>query len=117
MNASDLGLYLLFGVRSLLGVLGALVRLATVGVVTVVGWVVVRDTVNAGRLPAEPLGLADAGLPATLFGLPTAYAGGLLLFAVLVLFGESGGGGVGVEDGGFGGVGDGGGGDGGGDGE
>jgi hypothetical protein len=53
-------------------------------------------------------------VPATLFGIPIAYAGGILLFAGLLLFGEGGGGST--ADGGFGhggGFGDGGGGGGG----
>lgn len=110
----------------LLRTVGFLLRAAVAVVVTVVGWLFVGDMVSAGRLPAEPLGLAALGLPATLLGIPTAYAGGILLFVGLLLFGEGGsgsstvGGGFDADaDGGFGGGGDGdgGGGGGGGDGE
>jgi hypothetical protein len=100
-------------------------RLVAAITVTAVGWLFVRELVAAGQLPPRPLGLASMGSPATLFGLPTAYAAGIALFAALVLFGGSGGSGAhaGVGDahagefgdgGGFGGGGDGGGGNGGG---
>jgi len=80
-------------------------------VVTAVGWLLVGRMVRSGRIPPAPLGLAALGLPATLFGIPTAYAGGILLLDALVLFGDgSGGSGTG------GGIGAGGGGGGGGDG-
>jgi uncharacterized membrane protein YgcG len=98
-------------------VFGLLQRLVAVVVVTVVGGVVVQRLVRNGQLPPAPLGLAAMGLPATVFGLPTAYVGGIAVLDLFVLFGE-GGGGTSVDgdvDGGFGdGGGFGGGGDGGG---
>ena len=105
---------------TLFRVLGLVRKLIGVVVVTVVGWVVVGEMVRSGQLPPAPLGLAERGLPATLFGLPTAYAAGIGLLDAFVLFGESGGSssvddGVG-HGGGFGDGGDGGGGGGGGDG-
>lgn len=93
-------------------------RLVAAITVTAVGWLFVRELVAAGQLPPRPLGLASMGSPATLFGLPTAYAAGIALFAALVLFGGSGGSGAhaGVGDAHAGGFGDGGGFGGGGDG-
>jgi uncharacterized membrane protein YgcG len=107
---------LLGGVATVLGILR---RLVAVVVVTVVGVVVVREMVQSGQLPPAPLGLAERGLPGTVFGLPTAYVGGIAVLDLFVLFGESGGGGHAdghVGGGGFGDGGDGGGGGGGGDG-
>lgn len=94
------------------------IRFAAAVVVTAVGWVFVGQLVATGQLPPRPLGLAGMGLPATVFGLPTAYAAGVLLLAGLLAFGESGGSGSHVGDGGVhdGGFGDAGGGFGGGDG-
>lgn len=85
---------------------GFLFRLGLAVVLTAVGWSIVGAMVASGELPAAPFGLAEMGLPATLLGLPTAYALGLLLFAVLVVFGDGGsssGGGGGFADGGGGG--------------
>jgi uncharacterized membrane protein YgcG len=96
-------------------------RLVAVVVVTVVGVVLVREMVRSGQLPPAPVDPAAVGLPPTVFGIPTAYAAGIALVDLFVLFGESGGGGAGGgiagdgHGGGFGG-GDGGGGGGGGDG-
>ena len=95
-------------------------RLVAVAVVTAVGVVFVREMVRSGQRPPAPLGLAASGLPPTVFGIPTAYAGGIALVDLFVLFGESGGashadGAVG-DGGGFGGGGGGDGGGGGGDG-
>jgi hypothetical protein len=74
-----------------LPVVKLLTRGAVVVAVTAVGWLLVGETVRSGRLPPEPLGLAALWLPPTLFGVPTAYAGAVLLLGGLVLFGEGGG--------------------------
>jgi hypothetical protein len=75
--------------------IGFLVRLGIAIVLTVVGWFIVGDLVASGDLPSAPLGLAEMGLPEMLLGLPTAYALGLLLFALMVLFGDGGSGSAG----------------------
>jgi hypothetical protein len=101
------------------------IQFAAAVVVTAVGWVFIGEMVATGQLPPRPLGLAGMGFPATVFGLPTAYAAGVLLLAGLLAFGGNGGsgghvgggphdGGFGDAGGGFGGGGDGGGGGGGG---
>lgn len=96
-----------------LRIAGFVRRLVAVVVVSIVGWALVEDMVASGQLPPAPLGLAATGLPATVFGIPAAYAGGILLFDGFLLFGESGSGPSvddGVGDGHGGGFGDGGGG-------
>jgi uncharacterized membrane protein YgcG len=106
--------------RAVLGLvtaIGFLMKLVIGSIMTIVGWFVVQDMVHSGQLPSEPLGLAAMGAPETLFGIPTVYAGGILLIAWLLLFGDSGSSsGIddGFADGDGGGFGDGGGGDGGG---
>ncbi|MFB6184139.1 MAG: hypothetical protein ABEI96_06245 [Haloarculaceae archaeon] len=75
-------------VLGLVAAIGFLVKSVVAAITAIVGWVVVRDMVSSGQLPSEPLGLAAMGFPGTLFGIPTAYAGGILLIAVLVLFGD-----------------------------
>lgn len=100
-------------VLALFAVVGVLVRGVFAIVVAVVAWVAVDDLVSSGQLPAEPLGLAASGLPATVLGIPTAYAGGIALLTLLIVFGNgstSGDGGF-ADDGGFGGDGGGGGGE------
>jgi len=110
--------------RVVVGILrgiGLLIKAVFTLIFTVVAWFVLRGMVNSGELPPDPLGLGTTPLPETLLGLPITYAGALLLFAALLVFGDSSGGTTGVDDGiggddggGFGG--DGGGGGGGGDG-
>lgn len=73
-----------------LGAVGVLIRVASVLILTAVGWLV-GDMVKAGQLPPAPLGLAAMGLPARVFGIPSAYAGGILVLDALLLFGASGG--------------------------
>lgn len=110
-------------VVGLLRGIGLLVKGVFTLLFTVVAWFVLRDQVNAGELPPDPFGLGATVLPETLLGLPITYAGALLVFAALLLFGDSSGGttagddGIGGDDGGgFGGDGGGGFGGGGGDG-
>jgi hypothetical protein len=95
--------------------IGFLVKGVFTVLFTVVAWFVLRNLVNSGELPPDPFGLGGTGLPETLLGLPITYAGALLVFAAMLLFGDSSGG-VADDghDGGFGGEGGGGGGDGGG---
>ncbi|PSQ18753.1 hypothetical protein BRD00_04110 [Halobacteriales archaeon QS_8_69_26] len=93
-------------VASLVGLLfKAVFALVFVGI----AWVAVGQLVGQGELPAEPLGLAAAGLPGTVLGIPTAYAAGLVLLGLLILFGDGSTSGDGDFDGGFGGDGGGGG--------
>lgn len=69
--------------------IGLLISGLFVTIFTVFAWIVVRRMVNTGELPADPFGLGATGLPETLFGLPITYAGALLAFAALLLFGGS----------------------------
>lgn len=76
--------------RLVVGVLrgiGFLISGVFVTVFTIFAWIGLRGLVNSGELPPDPFGLGATGLPETLFGLPITYAGGLLLFAALLLFG------------------------------
>lgn len=96
---------------------GLLIKGAVMVVVTIAAWLAVQNMVQSGQLPPDPLGLAAMGLPQQFFGIPTTYAGAILLFDGLVLFGDGGsgsgtGGGFGGGGGGGGGGGDGGGGSG-----
>ena len=70
----------------------SLLRAVVVGALTVGAWLLVGRLVAGGQLSATPLGLADIGLPGTVVGIPTVYAAGILLFALLVLFGGGSGG-------------------------
>lgn len=107
-------------VRQILAAVAFLFKLAVVVAVTVVAYYVVSIGVAAGQIAVDPFGIAAYGLPVTVLGFPTTYAGGILLFDLFLLFGKGGssGGRYGGDDdfdggGGFGG--DGGGGGGGGD--
>ncbi len=101
------------GLTDLVSAVAFLLRAAVAIGIGVLARGVVKSEVAAGNLPADPLGLASYGLPATLFGIPVVYVAAIGLLVVPVLFGKSGGsepGGVadGVGDGGGGGGGDGG---------
>jgi hypothetical protein len=88
--------------RLVVGILrgiGFLVKAVFTLVFTVVAWFALRSMVNSGELPPDPFGFGATALPETLIGLPITYAGGLFVFAALLLFGDSSGG---TADGGFG---------------
>lgn len=62
-------------------------------VITVVAFMAIPNLIQSGQIPAAPLGLefASMGLPATVLGVPTTYALGILLFDLMIVFGDSGG--------------------------
>jgi len=89
-------------------IVGALFR-AAFGVVF--AYVFLTAMHRSGELPPEPLGLAAMGFPESMFGLPTAYFGTVVLFGLFMLFANGGSGSSsGHHDGHAGGFGDGGGG-------
>jgi uncharacterized membrane protein YgcG len=64
---------------------------------------------RSGELPPEPLGLAAIGVPESMFGLPIAYFGAVVLVGIFMLFANGGSGSSsGYDDGHAGGFGDGG---------
>lgn len=61
-------------------------------VITVVAFLAIPNLIQSGQIPVAPLGLefASMGLPASVLGVPTTYVLGILLFDLLVVFGNGG---------------------------
>jgi hypothetical protein len=80
---------LLLGILVVRFVVSAIVAL----VITGVAFLAIPNLVQSGQIPAAPLGLefASMGIPATVLGVPTTYVIGILLFDLLIVFGNGGG--------------------------